>query len=289
MGQSLAHDAPADAWGRHRRRRVDYRRGLCTVRPRLSPVAHSGRTIPATGSPSTGHRSGWLLDRRGRRWVVGEAIATRRERLWMLSSYAVLPDAQDRGIGRALLERALTYAEGCVRGMIVSSPDARAARRYRLAGFSLHPMMHADGTVERAALPFVDHVRPGTIADLALLESVDRQVRGASHGADHRLLGGDHATTGLRHVPRQWIRVRARRLARRCSPPRHVESRTSCCGRCWRGRRRTSEVNVRNITVENEWALDIGLAAGLAVETSGYLCLRGMRPPAPYVPSGAYL
>ena len=228
----------------------------------------------------------WVAEAAGE--VVGETISLRRERLWILSSYAVLPSAQDRGIGKALLERALTYAEGCVRGMIVGSPDPRAARRYRFAGFTLHPLMHLHGTVDRPVLPFVDHVRPGTIADLALLESVDRQVRGASHGPDHRLLGGDHPLLVCdTFLGNGYAYVLDGSLALLAATSRRVAHKL-----LWEVLARSTpgeEINVRNITVENEWALDIGLAAGLAVETSGYLCLRGMRPPAPYVPSGAYL
>jgi GNAT superfamily N-acetyltransferase len=228
----------------------------------------------------------WVAEAAGD--VVGEAISLRRERLWILSSYAVLPSSQNRGVGKALLERALTYAEGCVRGMIVASPDARAARRYRLAGFTLHPLMHVRGAVDRAALPFVEHVRPGSLADITLLESVDRQIRGASHGPDHELLARGHALlvcdtflgTGYVYVldgSPVLLAATSRRVAHKL---------------LWEVLARSAsgqDVDVRNITVENEWALDIGLAAGLAVEASGYLGLRGMRPPAPYVPSGVYL
>jgi GNAT superfamily N-acetyltransferase len=228
----------------------------------------------------------WIAEAAGE--VVGEAIALRRERMWILSSYAVLPTAQNRGIGKALLERALTYADGCVRGMIVSSPDQRAARRYRLAGFTLHPLMHVRGTVNRDALPFVDHVRPGTLADLSLLESVDRQVRGASHGGDHRVMAVDSALlvcdtflgSGYAYVldgSPVLLAATSRRVAHKLLWEVLARSMPA------------QDIDVRNITVENEWALDIGLAAGLSLETRGYLCLRGMRPPAPYVASGVYL
>jgi hypothetical protein len=33
----------------------------------------------------------------------------------------------------------------------------------------------------------------------------------------------------------------------------------------------------------------VGLAAGLSVEPHGWLALRHMRPPAPYVPSSGFL
>jgi hypothetical protein len=46
---------------------------------------------------------------------------------------------------------------------------------------------------------------------------------------------------------------------------------------------------VRNLTAEQEWAVDVGLAAGLELTNAGYVCLRGMRPPNPYIPSGMFL
>ena len=38
-----------------------------------------------------------------------------------------------------------------------------------------------------------------------------------------------------------------------------------------------------------EWAVDVGLAAGMEVHGRGYLALRHMRPPMPYLPSGHFL
>jgi hypothetical protein len=49
------------------------------------------------------------------------------------------------------------------------------------------------------------------------------------------------------------------------------------------------DLTVPLLTAANEWALDVGLAAGLAVHTAGYLALRGMKPPTPYVHHGALL
>jgi hypothetical protein len=49
------------------------------------------------------------------------------------------------------------------------------------------------------------------------------------------------------------------------------------------------ELTVPHITAANEWAIDVGLAAGLSVHTAGYLALRGMKPPAPYLHHGALL
>ena len=51
--------------------------------------------------------------------------------------------------------------DDCLRGMLAASPDPRAARRYRLAGFTLHPTMNLRGVVDRSSLPVVERVRVG--------------------------------------------------------------------------------------------------------------------------------
>src|SRR5690606_29790618 len=61
--------------------------------------------------------------------VRGVAAASRRDLLWILSTYAVDPDFQGRGAGAALLTAAIGYGVGCLRGMICSTADPRAVRR----------------------------------------------------------------------------------------------------------------------------------------------------------------
>ena len=48
-------------------------------------------------------------------------------------------------------------------------------RRYRQAGFALHPQMFLTGTVDRSALPVVEKVREGSAADIELMDSLDRR------------------------------------------------------------------------------------------------------------------
>ena len=108
--------------------------------------------------------------------------------MWVLASYGVRPSHQGRGVGRLLLEAALHHGRGCLRGMLSASSDPRAVRRYHLAGFRLHPQMYLTGRVDRAVLPVVDHMREGSAGDIDLLNSVDRQSRGAAHLSDHEVL-----------------------------------------------------------------------------------------------------
>ena len=46
---------------------------------------------------------------------------------------------------------------------------------------------------------------------------------------------------------------------------------------------------VNCITTANEWAVDVGLAAGLHIGQEGYLAVRNMPTPAPYLASGQFL
>ena len=50
-----------------------------------------------------------------------------------------------------------------------------------------------------------------------------------------------------------------------------------------------AQLSVHHITAANAWALDVGLAARMAIYTNGYLCLRRMKPPAPYLHHGSLL
>ena len=71
-----------------------------------------------------------------------------RGRVWYLSMFFVLPGAQGRGLGRALLERALAYGEA--RGAEIrctwATLDPRAQARYVMAGMAPRwPIYRLDG------------------------------------------------------------------------------------------------------------------------------------------------
>ena len=170
--------------------------------------------------------------------------------------------------------------------MLSSSSDPKAVRRYRLAGFSLHPQMFLRGTVDRSALPVVEKVREGTASDVDLMDSLDRRTRGAAHGVDHpfmlehwRLLVSDSTTgSGYAYVGNGGLALLA------------ADNRLTASRLLWTvladG---PDEVTVPHLTAANEWAVDVGIAARLELHTEGYLALRGMAPPTPYVHNGALL
>jgi GNAT superfamily N-acetyltransferase len=219
--------------------------------------------------------------------MLGVATSYNREKMWCLATYAVRPQAQGLGIGRQLLAAALRHGDGSLRGMLAASSDVRAVRRYRLAGFSLHPQMFLSGAVDRSAIPIVEKVREGSAGDVDLMDSIDRRTRGAAHGSDHevmlslwRLIVSDTATgSGYAYLDAagtvQLLAATNRRTATRL---------------LWealaRGRETTT---ISHLTAANEWALDVGIAARLSLHQQGYLGLRRMDPPAPYLHNGAFL
>ncbi len=217
--------------------------------------------------------------------MVGFASSLRRETWWGLSGYFVRSDRQGTGVGTRLLEAALTHSQGAVRGLICSTSDPRAVRRYRTAGFTLHPSMLAYGTVDRSLLPVVDHVREGSAADLDLCDSLDRRTRGAGHGVDHPLILDEHRlvivdnTTGSGYCY----------LNRSGGPYLLAASNMRTAQRLlWESLAHTRPdvaVRVRYLSAEQEWAVDVALAARLEIHNEGYLAYRFMKPATPYVPS----
>ena len=219
--------------------------------------------------------------------MLGFATSYTRELMWILATYAVRPRAQGQGIGKALLAAALHHGRGCLRGMLSASSDPRATRRYRQAGFSLHPQMFLAGTVDRTAIPVIEKVREGSAGDIELMDSIDRRTRGAAHGADHevmlrlwRLVVSDTSTgSGYAYVDRGGRVALLAATNRRTATRLLWEALASSDG----------STEVAHVTAANEWAVDVGMAARLDLHQEGYLALRDMRPPAPYLHHGVFL
>jgi hypothetical protein len=221
--------------------------------------------------------------------LIGVAVAVKRDLTWVLSTYAVTEAMQGRGVGRQLLAAALDYGRGCLRGMVASSSDPRAARRYRLAGFTLHPIMYLDGIVDRSLLPVVDRVREGSPGDIDLMNSVDRRARDAAHGVDHELLTRTHR---LVVVDRSTGSGYAYLEAGGGPYLLAATNRRTATDLLWETLAASipgEGCAIRRVSPVNDWAVDVGMAARLELGTAGYLALRGMKPPAPYLPSGHFL
>lgn len=229
----------------------------------------------------------WVADRDGE--ILGFATSLVRELMWVLASYAVRPGLQGEGIGRQLLEAALLHGRGCLRGLLNASPDPRALRRYRLAGFDLRPQMLLWGHVARADLPVVRHVREGGPADFDLMDSIDRRVRGAAHGPDHAVVAGRYrlvvtdrpAASGYAYLDATG------------APVLLAATHDKAAGMLlWEGLASAAPdvpVQIGHVSPANQWALDVAVAARLEIHSRGFLGLRHVAEPAPYLPHPTFL
>ncbi|MBO8186003.1 GNAT family N-acetyltransferase [Streptomyces spirodelae] len=225
--------------------------------------------------------------------AIGAAQSHIREGTWGLALLVVLPGTQGKGVGRALLERTLEYGRGCLRGIICCSRHPAAARVYRQAGFALHPTIRMRGVVDRARLGPVDGAAvEGGPRDRDLLDSVDRRLRGGAHGPDHEFLtrhsrlvvADDLAGSGYCYISHEEEKAKVELLG---ATSRRLATRVLSAALLGVGE--GVAVEVQDITAEQQWAVDVGLRAGLELRSEGFVCFRGLRPPSPYIPSGAFL
>ena len=222
--------------------------------------------------------------------VVGVALASKRNRLWGLSLLVVDTSLQSHGIGRRLLNAALSYADPDGPGVILSSSDPRAMHSYAAAGFDLHPQVDATGVVARERLRAPElPVREGGPDDFALADAVDLQVRGAPRGPDHQML----ASFGPMLVvdsgaSRGYAHLRGGRVLTLVATDEATASALlwrSLAHACDRG----EPAQVQHIVGNQQWAVRAVVQAGLSLSTAGPAFWRGCAPPAAYLPSGAYL
>jgi hypothetical protein len=228
----------------------------------------------------------FVAERDGR--PVGVAQAMRREGVWCLSLLVVQPGRQSAGSGRALMRRALDYAQPSDSGLIVSSNDARAIRLYTMSGFAPRATFESVGKLDRRSLqrPHAE-VREGDAADLEALASISREIRGAAHTHElelvlsegaHLLRLGDRGFAVIFPGYGLWL------LAARDDE--------AACALLWDALAIADDGDrpaVRWITSEQQWALDVVLRAGMGLTAYGALCVRGAPGPLRrYIPSGPF-
>ena len=230
----------------------------------------------------------WVAEDGGR--ISGVAVALVRERVWVLSLFAVDAAHRNTGLGRHLLERALAYGGGCEGGMIASSQHPAAMRSYARAGFDLHPTLTASGPVRRESIPAGQAVREGEAQDLDLASEVDRAIRGAAHGPDleHMLATGCRLIVAERPCGRGYA-------AERDGSPAVLAATEPGVARdlLWACLERTppgEKADVDWITGGQNWAVAVATEAGLSLSPAGPICTRGdLGPLTPYLPSGSFL
>ncbi len=218
--------------------------------------------------------------------VIGFAIAQNRERLWYLATFGVLPEYQREGIGRQLIDATLNHGGGRP-GIFSSTVHPGATRRYRMACFSLHPQMRMIGRVDRSTLPAVTGLREGHADDFEWMDRLDRELRGGGHGPDHGfMLDNARLVVAAGAYGPGYVYIDDRGRAQLLAAARPETARKLL----WEALAAADgDTLVNCITTVNEWAIDVGLAARLSIGQEGYIGVRGMRPPTPYLASGHFL
>ncbi|MGW7459945.1 hypothetical protein [Streptomyces sp. NPDC054797] len=144
------------------------------------------------------------------------------------------------------------------------------------------------GPVNRSALAAVTGLDEGDSADLGWMDRLDANLRGAGHGPDHTFMLSTlrlivsrppPAAARIRLPRRAGPRGAAGRRPARHGPTLLWEALASC----------PQEAFVPSITAANEWAMDVGLAAGLDIVQEGYVAVRDMTVPGPYLTGGHFL
>ncbi|HEY5836352.1 GNAT family N-acetyltransferase [Streptomyces sp.] len=255
---------PADGWSAER------------IERHRSRTRHLARTDPGgcwvVEDPATG--------------PVGAVLSSRREGTWALALLAVVPWAQGKGVGKALLARALVHGRACLRGVICAPQNPVAVRTFRRAGFDVHPAMRLTGVPDPARLAPPDGaVHEGTPRHRDLMDSVDRRTRGGAHGPDHDELLRHHRLFVVDDLAGSgYCYVRGGRVELLAATSRRLATRllTAALLAAPAG----EPVHVGQVVAESQWAVDVGIAAGLEIANDGFVCLRGMRPPELALASG---
>jgi len=214
--------------------------------------------------------------------VVAAALGTTHDLLYVLT--VLRARAGHEHVLAPLLDAALSYGRGCLRGLARLTSDPGSATAMRHAGFDLHPTMVLRGRVQPERMPRVNDVRAVPLDAETDVDSVDRQVRGAARG----LARPDwHPTTEL------LVRDTGTTLAyayHHDGQPLTIAgtSREAASAALWAVLQRTGPqrtVEIGGLTAAQDWAVDVGLAAGLMPRPGGYVATRHVRPPAPFLPA----
>ena len=218
--------------------------------------------------------------------VVGMAEAVRRDSFWGLAMLFVHPRGQSQGVGRALLDRTLEYAEGATVRMIMSSEDPRAMRRYSRAGLSINPGVMLEGTVDHALLPTDLPGRVGSADDLDFVAEVDATI-GRARRDDVAFLLDNGAVLEIVEVG-QRRGFGLHREGRMAMLGATDEDTAAAVFRRMLAASGEHKIQLWCLTARQDWAVRVGLDARLAVKPSGPLFVSGMDVPGPWIPSGWY-
>jgi GNAT superfamily N-acetyltransferase len=218
--------------------------------------------------------------------VLAFAQSFVREGYWVLSLLATMPDHQGLGFGRRLLDAALAATDPDSPGTIQASRDPSAVALYSSAGFSCHPTLIADGVIRRGVTAD-PRVRRGGVADVAVVEAVDRRRRSSARGVDIEELLRAPENRLLMLEDRGYAVAKDDRLV--TLGAMDDEAAVALLETALADVPQGANVEVGWLTSSQQWAISTLVRAGVDLHPSGAVMVRGMPgPPTPYIPSGGY-
>lgn len=135
----------------------------------------------------------WVAESGGR--LVGYARSIRRDGMQELTELFIHPQAQSKGLGRELLQRAFGGVQGNGERCIIASADRRALVLYLKAGmaarFPIYTFYRAARADVRVDSDLSFEPLAATTAELETLAQIDRTILGHRRDADHEWLRAD--------------------------------------------------------------------------------------------------
>jgi GNAT superfamily N-acetyltransferase len=227
----------------------------------------------------------WVADDVGE--IAGLSQSFVREGYWVLSLLATVPHFQRRGLGRELLQRAMTNADSHSPGSIQCSRDPAAMTLYASAGFSLHPAVIGWGTVRPGTVRVDPRVRHSDKRDLDTVDVVDRLVRGSARSVDITAMLNEPGNRLLLIDDRGYAVAKDDRIV--TLGARDEFAATALLKTALAEMSEGAVVQVNWLTANQQWAIRTLVDCGVELHPRGPMMVRGMTgPPTPYIPSGGY-
>lgn len=129
----------------------------------------------------------WVAESAPDRKVIGYARSLERGDLFELTELFILPGQQSAGLGRALIERAFPEGRGRTRVILATLDERALARYYRSGTVARFPLAMLKGTTRPTEMNELE-VTAATLADVAELEAIEREVVGYSRGHEYACL-----------------------------------------------------------------------------------------------------
>jgi ribosomal protein S18 acetylase RimI-like enzyme len=224
--------------------------------------------------------------------IVGMSQSFVREGYWVLSQLGVVPGRQGRGLGGELLRLAHSHGQGDGPGTIQCSRDPKAMALYAGLGFALHPAVAARGPVRAGAVTrpagVTRHEQDGiSQAQLDLVTSIDRAVRGSARAVDMKMMLSEEGARLLLHEDQAYAVAKDDRIVTLGARNEHSAALVLRAMLAEAPPGQTVEVNW--LTSAQQWAIAEVIRAGVELQPLGPVMVRGLPgPPSPYIPSGGY-